>query len=154
MSFTEDMTLQEARDVLRTLLDDGHECPCCRQFAKVYRRKIHATMAKDLILIYRQVPVGEWFHLADTVGYNGGDTAKLAYWSMMEEETTIVRDDGGRAGYWRLAPSGAAWARGETVVQKYARVYDGRCLSLVGDPVDIRDALGGRFRYDDLMAGV
>ena len=38
------MTLGEARDWLRERIEDGEECPCCRQFAKVYRRRLYATM--------------------------------------------------------------------------------------------------------------
>lgn len=33
-------------------------------------------------------------------------------------------------------------------------IYDGRCLSLTGDEVGIRDALGSRFNYDELMVGL
>ena len=36
-------------------------------------------------------------------------------------------------------------------VQKYARIYNDCCLGLEGDLVGIRDALGTKFDYDELM---
>jgi hypothetical protein len=48
---------------------------------------------------------------------------------------------------------GARFVRGEIRIAKYARVYNGRCLGLEGEPVDIRDALGTQFNYSELMAG-
>ena len=36
-----EMTLDEAKAWLRDQVDDGAHCPCCGQFAKVYKRRIH-----------------------------------------------------------------------------------------------------------------
>ena len=58
------MTLADARDELRDLVNDGHRCPCCTQFAKVYRRKIHSTTARELIGFYRAAH-RDWFYLPD-----------------------------------------------------------------------------------------
>lgn len=148
--FDSSMTLGEARDLLRTLVPKGHECPCCRQFAKVYRRKIHSRMAYDLIRIWRTEPDG-WFHMPTVLGINGGDTAKLVYWGMMEEESER-REDGGRAGWWRLTDDGRAFANNVVRVPKYALIYDGRCIGLRGEPTSIIDALGDKFDYRELMS--
>jgi hypothetical protein len=147
-------TLIEARDRLRANVDEGETCPCCGQFAKVYRRKIHTTMARDLLTAYRTARY-EWFHLPTLLGgRHQGDFPKLAHWQLIEEMPAQREDGSSRAGWWRLTPKGAAFARDLARVQKYARIYNGQLLGFDGDPVGIRDALGSRFSYNDLMAGV
>jgi hypothetical protein len=146
------ITLEEAKADLRKHLDEGARCPCCTQFAKVYRRKIHAAMARDLVITYREAG-DEWFHVRKVLGYHHGDFAKLAMWELIEESSE-KRDDGGRAGWWRVTPLGTRYVSGVHRVPKYARVYDGRLLSLDhSELVDIHDALGTKFSLADLMAG-
>jgi hypothetical protein len=154
-------TLLEAQEWLRERVDHGAACPCCTQFAKVYRRKIHSTMARDLLITYREAGQ-EWFHLpsllASRAGVRpgqGGDFCKLAYWGLIEEDDA-VRDDGStRSGWWRITDLGDQFVRNRLAVPKYARIYDGRCMGLVDESMaTIRDALGSKFNYDDLMQGI
>lgn len=155
--FTDEMTVREARDLLRDLVDEGHSCPVCRQFAKVYRRSITGSMAAALVTFYRKVGTMRWAAapvvLKARREWAGGDWGKLRYWGLVEEETDIRRDDGGRAGYWRVTIKGEQFIREQITVPRHALVYDGRCLSLEGEPVTIRQRLGKKFRLDDLMAG-
>lgn len=145
-------TLDEARAWLRANIDDGVRCPCCTQFAKVYRRTIHSTMARDLCVMYRAEGDG-WFHIRN-VGYSAGDFAKLAYWGLVEESTEPRDDTGGRAGYWRVTPKGAAFVAGRLRVPKRAHIYNGRCLGFDDSKmVGVRDALGKRFDFEELMTG-
>lgn len=146
-------TLEEAKAWLRERVDEGERCPCCTQMAKVYRRTIHSTMARTLVVAHHQHGL-DWFHLATltaTTG-RGGEEGKLRYWGLIEEETGR-RPDGGRSGWWRITPLGADFVLGRAKVQKYARIYDGRCLGLDGEEISIRDALGKKFNYDELMRG-
>jgi hypothetical protein len=149
---SEDGTLREARDWLRERVDEGTACPCCTQLAKVYRRNLNSGMAHSLIAVWRVGGDG-WVHLPTQIDARSREEGKLKYWGLLEEDRD-KREDGGRAGWWRVTPLGLAFLRHEIQVPKYARVYDGRCLGLVGDPVWITDALGARFNYADLMAGV
>lgn len=151
MTFTDGMTLGEARDELRELVDHGHRCPLCTQFAKVYRRKLNSGMAVSLIRMYRRAGLG-WVNVPDEIGARSREEGKLRYWGLVEEAGEL-RDDGGRAGWWRVTPDGAAFVLLRARVPKYARVYDGRCLGLGGDLVTIRDCLGERFDYGELMNG-
>lgn len=152
--FNDSMTLKEVRDRLRELAEEGHRCPCCTQMAKIYRRKIHASMAVALIRLYRLVGVGEWVEIAKHLTINqNADAPKLRYWGLIEEEARL-RPDGGRAGWWRITPAGEEWVMGRSAVPKYARIFDTRCLGMVGEHVGIKDALGTNFDYGDLMAGV
>ena len=144
-------TLQEAVEWLREHLDEGAICPCCTQRAQVYRRKINSGMAVSLIRMY-QTAGTDWQHIPTTIGARSREEGKLRYWGLVEE-ADAERDDGGRAGWWRVTPRGADFVLGNLAVAKYARVYDGRCLGLVGDPVTIYDALGDKFDYAELMRG-
>jgi hypothetical protein len=155
--FNDDMKLGEAREVLRALVDEGHSCPCCTQMAKVYRRKINSTMARAMIALYRAsvyAADGEWpvLHGPSLPG-DTHEISQLSWWGLVEEER-IRRPDGGRAGYWRVTPKGWKWVRQHITIPKYARIYDSRVLSLVGDPVNVQDCLGSRFSYVELMAGL
>jgi hypothetical protein len=153
MYFPPTIPLGQLRTWLRAHADEGTNCPLCKQTVKVYRRKVNAGMARSLITMYR---VGglDWVHLPTQIGSRSREEGKLAYWGLVEEERTL-RPDGGRAGYWRVTPAGELFVRGKMTIPKYARVYDGRVLSLITtEQVTIREALGDKFNYDDLMRGI
>ncbi len=147
--FPDEMTLGEARDIVKRELREGLKCPTCTQFAKVYRRKLNSGMAVSLIRMWRAAGT-EWQHVPTTVGRRSAEEGKLRYWGLIEEETER-REDGGRAGYWRVTEAGAAFVRAQATVQSHAMIYDGDCLRLDGPYITIQDALGGKFSYAELM---
>jgi len=149
------ITLKDAQDWLRDRIDEGERCPCCTQFAKIYKRRIHATMARELILMHHAVPADEWFHLPTVLsrGAHGGDITKLVYWELIEEDDQTREDGSTRAGWWRVTQKGRWFANGDTTIPRYARIYDGRLLGFTGEQVTIRDALGTKFDYTLLMQG-
>lgn len=154
--FRDSMTLGEARDLLRKLVDDGARCPCCTQYAKVYRRKVNSTQAMCLIRIYREYG-REYGRMVDRyrelrLPYSLQVTT-MGYWGLVEEQK-VRKPDGGRGGIWRVTELGEAWVLARATIPKYARIYNDRVLSHEGDQVTIREALGEKFRYDDLMEGI
>lgn len=158
--FNDDMTLQEARDKLRELIEDGEKCPCCTQFAKVYKRKIHASMASALLAIYRasratrgnEMP---FIEISKILPHKQvADAAKLRYWGLIQEEPSVRSDGSERTGFWRITQRGVEFARNRSQEPKYAKLYDGRCLGFDGGVVTIKDALGKKFDYGELMAGI
>lgn len=154
---SDDFTLEQAKQWLRDRIDDGDHCPCCGQFAKVYKRAIHATMARALITMHLAAPAGEWFYLPDILKGRlnfGGDASKAVYWGLIEEDGE-TRDDGStRTGWWRLTDQGRLYVLGQLKIPKYARIYDGRRLGFAGDLVDIHHAISAKFDYDKLMQGI
>lgn len=152
--FHDEMTLADAREVLRTMVDDGANCPLCTQLAKVYRRRVHASMARGLIQLYRAGAARDYVHAPTATKRDANvETAKLVYWGLTEEAPG-KREDGGRPGWYRLTPLGIAFVEGTGTVRKYAHIYDNRVLRMSGDPVTIHDALGKKFNYRELMDGV
>lgn len=150
VKFAPNSSLAQIQAWLRKHANDGTNCPACQQTVKVYRRKVNAGMARSLILMYRAGGL-DWVHLPTQIGSRSREEGKLAYWGLVEEQTS-PREDGGRAGYWRVTRLGELFIQNGMTIPKYARVYNGRCLSL--DPteqVSIQEALGDRFNYNELM---
>lgn len=146
MTLSLNTTLGDAKEWLRRRVEDGAKCPLCDQFSKVYKRKINSGMARALISMYRQCGT-EWFHLPSVRTWTSRDEAALAYFGLIEQAGV-----GFAQGTWRVTPLGELFAKGQVRVHKYARVYDGRLLGLQGDLVDIKDALGDKFDYEELMS--
>lgn len=146
-------TIDEERDRLRRVAYDGTTCRCCSQTVKAYKRKVTASMAYMLIRMYRAGGT-DYVKLTELRDGNGSmDTTITKYFGLIEEERTR-REDGGRAGWWRVTELGERFIRGEAAVAKYAHVYRDQCFKFSGAEVDVRSALGTKFRYDELMAGV
>jgi hypothetical protein len=154
--------LREAREYVELERDEGVTCPCCGQFAKVYRRTIHSAMARSAIDLYqRQAWLGSgfpadigsgnegWTHLT-RAGNPGGDEAKLRYWGLLEQRDAEP-EHGRTAGEWRLTKRGVHFVRDALVVPKYALIYNGDCLAHEGPLIGIRQALGSKFDYKELM---
>jgi hypothetical protein len=144
--------LRDARDWLRQRLDEGAKCPCCTQMARIYRRRVNAGMAHSLILMYRKAGK-DWIHLPTEIPARSREEGKLAYWGLAEEATER-RDDGGRAGWWRVTERGEQFVLNKITISRWACIYDGRFLRYEGELVSIKDALGAKFDYQLLMAGI
>lgn len=150
----ENMTLDAAREWVRDMArGEGARCPCCDQFAKVYRRTITSTMAHALVHLYHAR--GTWVHVPSHAGIaaKGGDHAKLAYWGLAEQLSGPAEDGNPHQGRWRITDAGAAWVNGATRVPRYVYLYDGKPVAVPCDEtLSIHDALGTRFDYLELMA--
>lgn len=144
------VSLGEARGWLRERVDRGEHCPLCGQHSKVYKRKLNSGMARSLILMHKRGGSG-WIHIPTELPARSREEGKLRYWGLIEE-SPVEREDGGRAGWWRVTSTGTRFVLGRSTVPKYARIYDDRLLRLDGEPIDIWDALGDKFDYDELMA--
>ena len=153
------VTLGEARDWLRDRVDHGEHCPCCTQFAKVYRRALTSAPARVLIELHRRDQGGAYLFLPtilDTMTgtpHQGGYGTLGHHWGLLEPQPGEREDGSWRVGWWRLTDRGRAFVLGRRTVPKYARIYDGRCLGLDGPDWTIVQALGKRFDYRELMDG-
>jgi hypothetical protein len=160
-------TLGEVRAWLRARVLGERKpetCPACQQRVQVYSRTIHSAMARFLLALYRApselVTADRWVH-APSLGRarpawriaEGGDNAKLRYWGLIECATGPRPDGSAHTGYMRITPAGQAFARDELRVPKRALLYDDKFLRWEDDTVliGIRDALGTKFDYDQLM---
>lgn len=148
-----DPRLSEVKDELRAQLIRGEvaTCPACERIAKIYRNKIDSAMARTLILMYRTAGEGQYIHVPSMAGDNH-KVSQLSWWGLVEDSGD-KRDDGGRAGWWRVSDRGANFARGLITVEKYAYIYDSKVMRFSdGLPCDIHDCLGDKFNYTELMS--
>ena len=144
-------SLLDAQEWLRGQLAEGARCPCCTQFAKVYRRKVNSAMARALIYQYRTAGM-EYAQTTRLCPWTH-EAAQLSWWGLLEEEP-VRRDDGGRSSWWRVTELGARFARNEILIPKYALIYDGRLQRMDSEKrVSIVDCLGVKFNYSELMSG-
>lgn len=146
-------SLDDARRWLRQRLDAGVECPCCGQFAKRYRRQLNSGMALALVVFYRECGT-QWGYKPDVLrglGAAARDESLLRHWGLLEEATED-REDGGRAGWWRVTPKGKAFVQGELSVRKKLVIYNNFPEGFEGRMTTVQQALGYRFRLDDLMS--
>ena len=137
-------------------LKGGCVCPTCGQFAKEYRRKLHATMALSLINLYKiQNKSGvRWVHfneLATFRGkYVGGDINKLTHWGLVAQK--INEDSNKRkSGFWGITLNGKWFVEERLSVPSHIVLYNNRLQHREGKPIYITDALGDKFDYKELM---
>lgn len=149
--FSDEMTMREVRILMRQYIRDGIPCPLCLQFAKVYKRTINSGMAVSLLTMWKAATT-DWQHVPTTVGGKSREEGKLAYWGLVQPKLNEHREH--ERGWWRVTPAGVAWLAGRSTLPRYAMVYNGDVLSLKGANVSLRQALGNRFSYDELMQDV
>jgi hypothetical protein len=155
------MLLDEARNWLEAGLEDGVECPCCGQLAKIYKRKLHGMMAFVLLLIYRHKG-DEWIHVPSLINAkkksptvwagNGGDWSKLLHWGLIEALVAERSDGSTRVGYYKITDKGRLFAQNKIRVPHCVWLYNGQRLDRKDTKtVSIVEALGDKFDYTELM---
>lgn len=136
----------------------GVECPCCRQFAKVYKRKLNSAMTYALCLLYKRSQWDDdWIHVPSYLnGFGvvarGGDWSKLQHWGFLMERPEDREDGCKHAGEWRLTAKGKLFAVGGETAPKHLFFYNQQLVALSSERTFVREAAGEAFRYDELMA--
>jgi hypothetical protein len=148
----------------------GTTCPACRQHAQAYKRKVHAKMARSLILMHHADPTGGWIDITTRINFVKGklvgpgvepdtrlsDEGKLEAWGLVEVRQVVVQSGVTRADFWRVTDRGRDFVLDRIRIAKYILFYNDDPLGVVEpDKVaGIRDALSTKWNYDDLMRGV
>lgn len=159
---TEIITLNEARDWLKSKMRDGTHCPCCRQKVKIYKRKLNSAMAVCLIELYKNCHnCTDFAHIRDlilssktfAINMNGGNFATLAYWDVIAEKPKEQNRTNSRtSGFWSITELGRAFVERKTKIPKYVYTYNMGLVSMeYNDKIGINEALGDKFNYEQLM---
>lgn len=153
--------LEGARLFVQQNLRDGVTCPACGQLCKIYKRKINSTMALALVLIYQYFkthPRADWLHVAAFLvkvkhdsSIAGGDVVKLRYWGLLERAAGERPDGSDRIGRYKITDLGKQFVEGRVAVPMHVYLYNQSLLRLSEEMTTIRDALGQKFKYDELM---
>lgn len=130
-------------------------CPTCRRHAQIYRRTFHASMARQLIQLYRLGGAVGYVHASALIipGISGaGDFSKAKYWGLIA--TKINTDSHTKAnGMWTLTPDGMAFVNGHLNIPREVHIFDDQIHGVSAQEISIQDALGKRFNYHELMGG-
>lgn len=126
-------------------------CPCCGRFNKVYARKLHSTIARQLITLYRAGAHQRYVHSKKA---GGPDFTIAKFWGLIEAKPNDRPEVKKDSGFWALTDLGVEFVLGRVSVPKYAHLYDDRVLSFSEEKSDIRSCLGNKFSYSDLMGFV
>lgn len=154
-----DSTLDEARAWLRERARAGQRCPCCKQFTKVYKRRLGSHMARWLIwLVQRWLQIGGpevWIDIKDSP-VRGGDYAKLIHWGLVVHKAKDEEDTERRhSALWRPTADGIDFVMGRIRVPSHVYLYDGLPIRAHDEAVreiTTVEALGKKFSYAELMA--
>lgn len=136
-------------------LQNGYkgDCPHCGRYAQVYRRRLHHTVARQLIQLYRLNGANEYVHVRDLVtaaDSGAGDFTKAKYWGLITEKQHFGTDKKA-SGYWRLTPNGVDFVNNLVRIQEIAIVFDDTVLGFSGNWVGIKQCLSDKFDYFTIM---
>ncbi len=142
-------------------LKKGTSCPVCNQRVKMYKKNIDAEAAKCLINLFwldALQPTKHWFHVDKDIGILmkvSGNWAKLRHWQLIEE---MPKDKENKeiktTGHWRITQKGRDFVRGTLKLPKYVKLYNQSTYGFDTDNgrlIGIEEALGNRFKYNELM---
>jgi hypothetical protein len=153
-------TLDEAREWVSENLEDGAECPCCGQLAKLYKRKLNSSMARSLIWLVRHAgPVArEWVDVAQEAPkwlLKSRELPKLAHWGLIEEMPKDPDDTTRRtSGTWRPTEEGVDFVYVRIKATARVHLYNNTLEGFDEDEyITIKQALGKKFDYEELMNG-
>ena len=162
MEITDDSTVKQVKEHFNNTWREGTVCPCCKQTVKLYKRNMNAGMACGLIYIYKihnelnKEKTTEWIKVADELIARKLNPAnleysKLAYWKLIEPKPNTDDPTKRDSGYWKITELGRKFVRGEVTVPAHALVYNGNVRKMAEIHIDIHQALGDKFNYNDLM---
>lgn len=136
--------------------DKGFICPCCGSFVKRYKRKLNSNMALVLIHLYR-AGIKDFIHVEQFMSYKNlprsGDFHKLVHWGLLDKKIAKRDDGSNRNGYYKLNDRSIEFVLGRYKCQEKAIIYNGKLEGFEGELITIKDALGDKFNYNELMYG-
>lgn len=149
-------TNAEASENFKARLKAGNKCDCpvCGRHAQLYRRKFHASMALQLIRLYRLGGTAHYIHASKLIidGVSGsGDFSKAKYWELIFQKPTGDDDASKSSGLWILSDKGERFVRGLIRIPREVMVFDDRVEGISTETVSIQEALGSKFNYRELM---
>jgi hypothetical protein len=152
------VTLKEAREYVNIGRKQGVFCPCCRQYAKIYNRKLNKDMALALVYMFLEYfkTANEWVHVEELfIKRNqkcSHDWALLRFWGLIEENQEPPDPDKRTNGLWRITIRGKAFVNDtRVIVRKRIVLYNNKLMDFDGDEINIIEALGNDFNYQELM---
>ena len=134
--------------------ESGFICQNCGSYVKRYRRSFNGNMALALLLLCK-FNIRKFVKVEDFLIKNGqkrcGDFSYLTHYGFLEKQIGNREDGSGRNGYYRITDAGIDFAMGRSTAAAKFIMLHGKCQGFEGDQINIRQALGKKFDYDELM---
>lgn len=136
--------------------DKGYNCPCCGQLCKRYYRKLNCNQAMTMIALFRKKKFG-FVRIEEFLRVHGyprsGDFPYLVHWKLLEKMEGKRTDGSNRNGFYKLTDKGRQFVMEQIKVPQTLIYYNGKCEGFEGKEVGIREALGKKFDYRELLEG-
>lgn len=141
-------TLGDVRAQLRGDLAEGEFafCLCCGSQNKVYSRGLNSTMVRTLAELAKVMPnpLSSATITKRTGQSGGGDTAKLAYWGLIEAWPDHC---------WSLTAKGYQFLKGHIRLPHKALVYHDKLIGFdTSVEITVQDVVGKRFDIEEILA--
>jgi len=155
-NFTEIHTLKDIKKYLKDNYLNGCKCPACGQAVKAYKRTLNKGMVQSLAIIYNLTKNGNYVHVQNEfskLGYRATsmDYIQLARWGFIVEDNVPGPNPNKGAGYWKITETGKNFLLNKNLfVSKYVIVYNNRTIEFSKEMVNVEEALGNKFNYNDL----
>lgn len=134
--------------------DKGYFCSCCGLFVKRYRRSLNCNMALALCVLYREGII-DFVHLENLMTSKGykrcGDASYLIHWRFLERLKVKREDGSSRNGKYRITSFGLLFVENKITAKEYALIFNNKLEGLGGKEINIYEALGKKFSYNQLM---
>ena len=76
----------------------------------------------------------------------------MRFWNLIEPaEHKDFEDDKKASGFWRVTQKGIFFVTAKIQIPKYVYLFNNQKYSESWDTIDIKDALGKKFSYTELM---
>jgi hypothetical protein len=153
-------TLKDAINYFLNNVNNGVECPCCKNYTKQYVRKFNSGMAYGLIKIYIISKNKDYIHVSNEFIKEGISNpikleySKLRYWGLLEskEKEKTVNDEKDNIGYWRITDKGRKFVENKIHIKERIKLINGEFHGFDGNDINIIDALKNKFNYNELMS--
>lgn len=132
----------------------GYTCTCCGSFVKTYIRRFNSNMSIALLVMYKNRSSGfikVEDYLLSVQSKRCGDFSYLRHYGLIEKKQGLREDGSSRNGYYRITMKGAMFAENNYKVNEKFIIANNKCEGFTGKMVTIKDTLGTKFNYDELM---
>lgn len=160
--------IERVRRFFASRLDTGDDCPCCTRYAKRQHRVLGCGPARwliELVYLYKDDPIHTGQVIKNLKGANvsGSDaTSVLPLYGLISPAPAPSRKSippserskapkGRTSGYWRPTQLGRDFVFEKINVPERVVTCLGLPEAFEGIPVSIREALGKKFNYAELM---
>lgn len=135
----------------------GYKCECCGLYVREYVRTFNCNMGLALVLLMKTNTL-TFVHLENFMQQHGykrcGDASYLVHYGFFEKLNEKRKDNSPRNGYYRITGRGLAFASNKITAQGRFIIFNNECNGFEGKDVNIKDVLGKKFNYEQLMTPI